>query len=304
MKIRIAAVLLLLAFQMAVALGQPKWNSIYQAYIDRYKDIAIEQMLTHGVPASITLAQGLLESNAGRSELTTKGNNHFGIKCHDWTGPSMQKDDDARNECFRVYENARESFEDHSKFLKRPRYKTLFTLSVKDYKGWAKGLKACGYATNPSYAQHLVNIIELYHLDQYDRAKTYDSYLAAHSGASGFAGANEHRIYMNNKNYYVKARKGDTFRSIAKELDTSYRKLARYNERNKRDVLGEGDIVYLKKKRSSADKRFKKIPHTVRSGESMYDIAQIYGIRLKNLYKKNKLAPDYVPRVGDKLRVY
>lgn len=291
----------LLTFVICTAFAQPRWNSTYQAYIDRYKDVAIEQMIEHHIPASITLAQGLLESGAGKSTLATKGNNHFGIKCHDWTGPAMYKDDDARNECFRVYRNARESYEDHSKFLKRPRYQKLFSLSHTDYKGWAKGLKACGYATNPSYAQSLIDIIELYKLDQYDKAKTYDHYLAQHSGTGGATFS--HQIYMNNKNYYVKARKGDTFRSLAKELDTSYRKLARYNERNKKDVLNEGDIVYLKKKRTSAEKRFKKVPHVIRPGESMYDISQIYGIRLKSLYKLNKLTPDYTPRVGDRLRV-
>lgn len=285
------------------AMAQLRQNSVYNDYIRKYKDIAIEQMLRHNVPASITLAQGLLESGAGRSALATKGNNHFGIKCHDWTGASMRQDDDERNECFRVYNNARESYEDHSLFLKKNRYASLFRLKRTDYKGWARGLKACGYATSPTYASRLIDIIETYGLDRYDKATSYDRFLAKHEGTvvAGYAG---HTIDYRNKNYFVVARNGDTFASIGKEYDVSARKLARYNERNKRDVLHDGDIVYLKKKRRSAEKAYRRHPHTVQAGESMYDISQKYGIRLKSLYKKNRLAADYMPRVGDRLRVY
>ncbi|MDD7247737.1 MAG: glucosaminidase domain-containing protein [Prevotellaceae bacterium] len=298
--IHITILLLLVAVQ---AFPQLRQNSAYKDYIRKYKDIAIEQMLKHDIPASITLAQGLLESGAGRSSLATQGNNHFGIKCHDWTGASMRRDDDARNECFRVYRNARESYEDHSLFLKKKRYANLFRLRRTDYKGWAKGLKACGYATNPQYASRLIDIIETYELDKYDKARTFDHFIAKHEGTvlDGFAA---HTIDYRNKNYFVVARRGDTFASIGKEYDVSARKLARYNERNKKDVLQDGDIVYLKKKRSSAEKIYKRRPHVVKAGESMYDIAQKYGIRLKYLYKKNKLQPDYMPRVGDVLKVY
>lgn len=286
------------------AAAQMKWNSAYKDYIDRYKDLAIEQMHRHHIPASITLAQGLLESGAGRSTLAIQGNNHFGIKCHEWDGPKMYKDDDRRNDCFRVYGNARQSFEDHSKFLLRPRYKSLFSLKQTDYHGWARGLKACGYATNPKYAESLINIIELYSLHQYDKAKTYNRFMAEHSGANVTDLSISHRIFFNNKNYYLIARKGDTFRSLSKEVGVSSRKLAKYNERDKNDVLDEGDIVYMEKKRSRADKRYRKQPHTVKPGESMYSIAQLYGMRLKSLYKKNKLPADYEIRVGDVLRVY
>ena len=163
--------------------AQLKWNQAYQTYINQYKDLAIEQMLRYRIPASITLAQGLFESAAGRSDLVRQGNNHFGIKCHNWTGPTQYHDDDARGECFRVYQDARDSYEDHSKFLARqPRYARLFELSQHDYKGWARGLKACGYATNPQYASKLIQIIELYKLNQYDKAKRYDRFMATHSG--------------------------------------------------------------------------------------------------------------------------
>lgn len=291
-------------FVFTCASAQMKWNSVYQAYIDKYKDLAIEQMLEHNIPASITLAQGILESGAGRSTMVTQGNNHFGIKCHnDWTGGRMYKDDDAANECFRVYQHARESYEDHSKFLKKPRYKSLYNYKRTDYKAWAYGLKECGYATSPTYAQQLIGIIELYNLHIYDKATTYDRYIATHAGSNVSRGTVGHQIYRFNDNYYVKAKKGDTFKSIAKEMGVGYRKLARYNERDKRDVLQEGDIVYLMKKKSKAPKEFKYKPHVVKAGESMYDIAQMYGIRLKKLYKRNNLSPDFMPQVGDVLRV-
>ncbi len=301
---RLTYLLLLLITLTCNAFSQTRRNSAYQQYINKYKNMAIEQMVRHNIPASITLAQGLLESGAGRSRLATHGNNHFGIKCHGWGGKGMRMDDDERNECFRVYKNARDSYEDHSLFLKKPRYKRLFSLSKRDYKGWAKGLKACGYATNPRYAQSLIDIIETYELHQYDKAKDYDHYLAIHAGAGDNSMIGGYEIVYNNKNYYVVARQGDTFKSIGKKLDISSRKLARYNERDRKAPLSAGDIIYLKKKRTKADKRFKRVPHTIRAGESMYDISQRYGIRLKSLYKKNDLSPDYTPRVGDVLKVY
>ena len=150
--------------------AQMRWNSVYQSYIDQYKNLAIEEMLRYNIPASITLAQGLFESGAGRSELSIKGNNHFGIKCHDWTGASVYHNDDAANECFRSYDNALQSYEDHSRFLKQnSRYRSLFQLVRTDYKGWARGLKSCGYATNPQYADKLIELIELYKLYTLDQ---------------------------------------------------------------------------------------------------------------------------------------
>lgn len=280
-------------------------NSAYEDYINRYKDIAIEQMMKHHIPASITLAQGLLESGAGKSLLTVSSNNHFGIKCHnEWTGRRFYKDDDIKDDCFRVYDNARESFEDHSKFLLRPRYQSLFSLKTTDYKGWARGLKACGYATNPQYADKLIGLIELYGLYEYDYAKTYDRFIATHSGVNTSGHYASHRIYYRNKNYYLVANGGETFKTLAEEVGVNYRKLAKYNERDKKDVLSKGDIVYMEKKRSKAEKMYKNQPHVVKVNESLYDIAQLYGIRLKYLYKKNGLPLDYVPRPGDRLRVY
>ena len=289
-------------------MAAPKWNSRYQAYIDQYKDIAIEEMVRYGIPASITLAQGLLESGAGQSELALKGNNHFGIKCHNWTGRTVYHDDDVRGECFRAYDSARESFEDHSKFLKSgSRYSSLFLLSQTDYKGWARGLKAAGYATNPVYAQSLIDIIEVYGLHQYDRATTYNKPADKPSDTTDRSKYNAtvpYAIKIFNNNLYLYAHQGDTFKTIGDEVGISSHKLAKYNERDRHDVLQEGDIIYLQKKCKSAPKQFRNRPHVVKAGDSMYSIAQQYGMRLKSLYKKNHLSPDYQIRVGDRLKVY
>ena len=298
--------LVCLLFSIQGASAQMKWNSAYQSYIDQYKDLAIEQMLRYNIPASITLAQGLFESAAGRSNLTRSGNNHFGIKCHGWTGKRTYHDDDAAGECFRAYDNARQSYEDHSRFLAtQSRYARLFSLKRTDYRGWARGLKQCGYATNPQYASKLTQIIELYGLNKYDRATTYDRFIAKHASeeSPGPDGV-RYVIKAYNDNYYVIAKKGETFKSLGKELGISGRKLAKYNERDKRETLDDGDVIYLKKKRNKAERNFKNRPHTVKAGESMYSIAQKYGIRLNSLYKKNRLSPDYNIRVGEKLRVY
>ena len=296
-------VVIISLFMSLCASAQIKWNQAYQQYFDQYKDIAIEQMLKYHIPASITLAQGAFESGAGRSELTRRSNNHFGIKCHGWTGRTSYHDDDERNECFRAYDSAYDSFEDHSLFLVNGRrYQSLFELKQTDYKGWAKGLRAAGYATNPQYASKLIEIIQLYKLYEYDKAKDYDKFMADRAKDHVLSGV-MHPINFYNKNYYVIARRGDTFRSLGEELGISYRKLAKYNERDKRDQLDEGEVIWLKKKRTKAPKDYKGRLHYVRSGESMYTIAQKYGIRLKNLYKMNHLSPDYQIKVGDGLRV-
>ncbi len=286
------------------ALAQMKWNQQYQQYIYQYKDIAIEQMQKWRVPASITLAQGILESGAGNSELTRKGNNHFGIKCHEWRGRKVYHDDDQRNECFRAYDSPYESFEDHSRFLATgKRYSALFKLKLTDYRGWAKGLKAAGYATNPQYAQRLIDIIQLYKLYEYDKAKTYDKFMASHAKDRATTNQPLHVLKIYNKNYYIIARSGDTFRLIGDEIGISYKKIARYNERDKDAPITPGEIIWLKKKQKKAPKEYKDRLHYVKKGESMYSIAQKYGIRLKSLYKMNRLSPDYDLRVGDQLRL-
>ena len=291
--------LILLVVALGTASAQLKKNKAYIDYFNQWAEVAMQQMIQYRIPASITLAQGVLESGAGKSELALRANNHFGIKCNGWTGRRSYHDDDERGECFRAYDNAYQSYVDHSVFLSTSqRYRRLFDLKRTDYKGWAKGLKACGYATSPTYATKLIEIIETYQLHQYDTGKEFTN----RENILMQQGDVRH-IYTFNKNYYIRARRGDTFRRIADDMDISYRKLARYNERNKNDVLAEGEIIWLQKKAKKAPKAFKNKPHRVEPGESMYTISQRYGIRVKYLYKMNGLGPEYVIRTGDLLRV-
>lgn len=289
-------------------------NTAYQSYIAKYAAMAQEQMRKHRIPASITLAQGLLESAAGRSTLALKANNHFGIKTGgSWTGPYVLRDDDHPNERFRKYSSVVESYEDHSQFLLKPRYSSLFTYDIKDYRAWAKGLKACGYATSPTYAESLIRIIETYRLYEYDGGKVLAGSSSMHTGnkqvdkiiaqgdADFFA---THLVAENNKNYYIRILPGDDLYTIARETGVKVKKLRKYNELLDGMNPREGSVLYLQKKRSKADPAFKHHPHVVTPGQSLYDIAQMYGMTLKGLYKLNKLAPDYMPQVGDQLRVY
>ena len=300
--------ILLLLFTIHCSLfsanAQVRWNERYQQYIDQYKDIAIEEMHRWKIPASITLAQGLFESGAGQSDLARMGNNHFGIKCNGWTGRTIHHDDDARNECFRAYDSPYESFEDHSRFLVNgQRYRSLFNLKTTDYKGWARGLKAAGYATNPQYADRLIEIIQFYKLYEYDKAKSADRFMVEHTKGHNVGGAALHPIKIFNKNYYLVARRGDTFMSIGEEIGISYKKIAKYNERSKNDRLTEGEVVWLKKKQKKAPKDYKGRLHYVRQGESMYSIAQSYGIRLKSLYKMNGMSPNDDLHIGQGLKL-
>ena len=271
-----------------------KRNPRYVEYINQYNKLAVEQMKEHKIPASITLAQGLLESGAGTSLLARKSNNHFGIKCGgSWRGRTVRHDDDARNECFRAYKNVRDSYEDHSAFLTRgARYAFLFRLKITDYKGWARGLKKAGYATDPSYANRLITIIEDYDLYKYDRkgkASKEPTFL------------NPHQVYLANDLAYVIARDGDTFKSLSKEFGIRWKKLVKYNDLQKDYTLEKGDIIYLKEKKKKAKKPY--TVYIVRDGDSMHTISQKYGIRLKSLYKMNRKDGDYVPEVGDRLRL-
>ena len=270
-------------------------NKQYEAYIKKYRELAVEEMKRYHIPASITLAQGLLESGAGQSTLARKSNNHFGIKCgSDWYGKTVSHDDDARGECFRAYKHPKDSYEDHSKFLAgRPRYASLFNLNITDYKGWARGLKKAGYATNPRYADQLIGIIELYELYKYDD-KNYLKWIKKNP--------NPHQTYIANDLLYIVVRAGDSWKSISQEFDISQKKLRKYNDLYKGYALQVGDILYLEKKNKKADKEH--IVHVLRAGESMYSISQKYGIRLKNLYKLNKMdEDDPTPKTGTILRL-
>ena len=286
-------------------------NAAYRAYIEKYAWMAVEQMHRHDIPASITLAQGLLESGAGRSTLATQANNHFGIKTGgSWSGPYVLRDDDMPNEKFRKYRSAADSYEDHSLFLKQPRYRRLFDLRITDYKGWARGLKACGYATSPTYADNLIRIIELYQLYDYDSGKGHHGKKSAierhvsqitSDDASNFF--SNHPVGTNNGNYYIRIQEGDNLKTISKAVGISQRKLRSYNDLPKYQPLRPGSILYLKSKHRRADRAFKHHPHTLQQGQSLYDVSQMYGIKLKSLYKLNHFAPDYTPRAGEQIRV-
>jgi hypothetical protein len=293
--------------------GQARRRIPPEAYINTYKDIAISEMKRSGIPASITMAQGMLESDNGNSSLVTEGNNHFGIKCHDWTGPGMYKDDDARNECFRKYKSAAESFRDHSDFLlSRQRYTSLFELKSTDYKSWAKGLKKAGYATNPSYADLLIKLIEenkLYYLDQdvaiADRSRSARSTAQKVSGQGQgpdfTINLNKHPVYKRNDIEYTVVKNGDTFDKLGRELDMFTWELVKYNELSKDSILHEGQILYLQPKHRRAE-RGKEI-HTVQPGESIYTISQLYGVKTKHIRRLNRLSPDAVVQPGDILNL-
>ena len=274
-----------------------------EEYIAFWKDVAMNQMLTHGIPASITLSQGILESGFGNSLLAVKANNHFGIKCHDWTGETFLKDDDKRNECFRKYDNAAQSFEDHSSFLtSRSRYASLFELEITDYKYWAKGLKDAGYATNPEYPRRLIDIIERYDLDQYDVLATNDliaensenkmikpgsdvknGKIKNNQKSSGKADKTSRAVHTNqNRTRYVIAGKHDTFYLISKEFGYNLRQLNRWNDfPAHKDVLSEGDKVYIMRKR----KRIKSdvVYQDIQQNKNLWEVAQEHGVQLKSL---------------------
>lgn len=271
--------ILILLFQLAL-FGNPGYAQ-QKEYIEKYKDVAIREMKAYGIPASITLAQGILESASGTSYLATKANNHFGIKCHrDWKGKKVYRDDDEKNECFRHYDNAEQSFVDHSKFLKnRSRYAFLFEEDITDYKAWAKGLKKAGYATNPKYPQLLIRIIEDYNLSQYDNMEPAKEPVVPTFGS---------HIVLTSENdvEYVEILAGDSFESIAKETETSIKRLLKYNELNYDAQLKEGQRIYLQPKR----KRAKQLTYVLQEGDSMYEVSQKFAIKLKYIYKRNKLS--------------
>lgn len=299
MNIRFSLILILM---ICAGVFSTQWlysqnrNKTYERYVEEYKEIAIDHQRKYKIPASITLAQGLLESGAGMGTLAKKSNNHFGIKCHDWKGDKAYHDDDLPGECFRKYKHPGESYDDHSRFLTgKNRYASLFDLKITDYKGWARGLQRCGYATDKAYASKLINLIELYDLDVYDRKG------GSRSSAKNTAVNNTRPIYLSSGLLYVEARKGDRLELLAKELDFKESKLRKYNELPENYELSDGEIIYLETKNKKAQKPFEI--HVVQPDESMHGISQRYGIRLKNLYKMNKVEFDYVPRSGDTLKL-
>ena len=298
LTIRIFCLLFFIA-TLAEAATQRKIPS-YEKYIKTYSALAIEQQKKYKIPASITLAQGLLESGAGQSDLARRSNNHFGIKCHsDWRGGRVYHDDDLRGECFRKYKRVEDSYEYHSKFLKRSRYDRLFQLKITDYKGWARGLQKCGYATDRAYANKLIKVIEDYELYRYDTGKVHK--LTRQEKKKLKYPTVKYTIYRTYGLLYVYAKENDSFDQIAQNLDFPVKDLKKFNEVPEDFPLQKGDIVYIEKKKKKADKP--NYDHVVQVGESMHSIAQKYGIQIKSLYKMNKKDKDYVPEEGDVLKL-
>ena len=291
-------------------------NSIYAQYtesdiynyIERYSTLAVEKMQTHGIPASITLAQGILESGAGTSNLAVKANNHFGIKCHsNWTGETYYQNDDAENECFRKYEKPEKSYEDHSEFLKARRYERLFSLGKTDYKAWAQGLKDCGYATNPKYPERLITLIEKYRLGRFDTLAMNGKPAVCHDTTMRIAPAitmntlsqrnvltpvsypyTQRTVYANNGSFFVIAKKGDTYLNIAMDVQQPLFRIRKYNDlivRNYEPQVGEW--VYIEKKAKYSADYPQYVVRT--SSESLRDICQKFGCRMSSIMTINQL---------------
>ncbi len=259
-------------------------------YIEKYSSLAVKQMHQYKIPASITLAQGILESNNGNSRLATKANNHFGIKCHGWEGKKIFADDDKKNECFRNYKNVLESFVDHSLFLnKYSRYEFLFDYKITDYKSWAKGLKKAGYATNNKYPELLIKIIEENKLYQFDSKKIDKNLMSG-----------KRNIYMHpNKIKYVISKNQETYKTIAKSLNIKLKQILKYNDDNNQSVLNVGTKVFIQPKRNRSKQRI----HVVNKGENLRTISQTYGVKMKSLKKRNQLILKNSLNNGDKLRL-
>jgi LysM repeat protein len=280
------------------ALAQPAdYNMSRQEYIEKYKDQAIKEMHRAGIPASITLAQGILESADGNSPLARYANNHFGIKCHaGWQGESFIMDDDTRNECFRKYNSAYESYKDHSDFLTgRSRYAELFTFKITDYKAWAHGLKKAGYATNPKYAGILISIIESFELYKYDEIRKMPKQDAiADVPRTDRLELSDRTIKLQNNIKYTVVKQDDSFFKIANDLNMGLWQLYKYNDLEKGDGIEPGQILYLQPKRSKGTEE----SHVFKKGDSMWQISQMYGIRLKKLYKRNEMEVGTEGKIG------
>lgn len=318
--------LLLLAVTTSLFAGAQKSNETIRQYIETYKELAIAEMQRSGVPASITLAQGIHETMAGQSKLVQKSNNHFGIKCKsNWTGESVSHDDDARGECFRKYPKAEDSYRDHSDFLKNStRYASLFELDPTDYEGWANGLKKAGYATNPKYPQVLIKLIEDYQLQDYTMIALGKMPLKENAEIAVVTVAKEESgvqtpqpvnavvveepikkpsvIYPEgefriNETKVVFIKKGTSFLSIAQQYKVDLSKLFDFNEMTANEAAIEDQLIYLQRKRKTGKGEF----HIVKPGETLRSIAQEEGIRLESLLEYNFLRDNMQPAPGERL---
>ncbi len=292
-----------------------------EEYVSTYKDAAIAEMKRSGVPASVTLAQGILETECGNSELVKKSNNHFGIKCKStWTGESVRHTDDAPNECFRKYASAADSYKDHSDYLKTsPRYAALFELPLNDYKGWAYGLKRAGYATNPKYPQIVISNIEKYNLQQYDMNDMPSSNIQvvfntpvikedivipseSLSVVSYEDDALAKAVKSKSKFNGLKAifaSKGTSLLAIASAADISLSKLLEFNDLVIDGLLKVEQIIYLEKKNKQGNRDF----YTSLENESLFEASQKNGIQLKAFAELNNLATGFLVKKGTKLKL-
>lgn len=302
-----------------VACSQSKSQDVLN-YIEQYKDIAMREMQEYKIPASITLAQGLLESGNGKSELAKKSNNHFGIKCHkEWTGERTYHDDDEKGECFRVYDDPELSYRDHSKFLaERQRYAFLFELEITDYHGWAKGLKQAGYATLPVYANVLIRLIEDYNLTEYDQlvvngkfkyetaknqkptAIEYIPYKITDAEIVGKT-PDERYIRENNKVKFIYAKEGESVYDLADMLCIYDYQIIKYNNLAKRRTLKDNEIIYIEPKKNKAMRRYKY--HTIQKGETLSYVSRLYAVKLESLYKMNGMDETTILHIGDNIRL-
>lgn len=310
----------LICSSAAICASQPDSNRLSpEDYITMFREAAIADMQKTGVPASITLAQGMYESDNGNSPLAKEAKNHFGIKCHtEWNGPTFHQDDDEKNECFRKYKSVQESYDDHSYFLRsRDRYSFLFSLDITDYKGWAHGLKKAGYATNPEYAKKIIDLIERYNLQIYDHkgatipaANTNDSPVKTNSSNKVIVDIQPEKKAVTKKTVaiqengntinnipFIKAKKGDSWVKISRDQNLELWQLLNYNDADKNDILHDGEIVFLKGKKNHATVE----EHIVKQNETMRDIAQMYGVKLNKLYRMNMMNSGSQPKPGDKI---
>ena len=259
-------------------------------YIEKYREEAIKEMLANNIPASITLAQALLESGDGNSPLARYANNHFGIKCHKtWQGPTFIQDDDEKNECFRKYYTVYDSYKDHSDFLRtRSWYAPLFKLKTTDYKGWAYGLKKAGYATHPKYAELLITLIEDNKLYEYDKLKEISGYKQQSNPiVVNKLDSVRGTVELRNNIKYIVAKPGDTAFKIADSFQMGLWQIYKYNDLSREEKLKPGEIIYLQPKRNEALEEY----HIVKKGETMRSVSQLYGIKLKKLYWYNHMNP-------------
>ncbi len=298
-------------------------KSTPEQYINQYANIAIKEMNRSGVPAAITLAQGILESESGNSELAAKSNNHFGIKCKStWEGAKVYHNDDATGECFRKYETVEQSYVDHSDFLKvNGRYASLFELDPLDYIAWARGLKKAGYATNPQYAQKLISIIERYNLNEFSKGLKYTVASKSNEVEKNMEAPKEEititekegvgtkpslnyeasvdKTFYINETKVIYAPAQSSLLAIAEKYNISLSKIYDFNDmlKNGEDILMQDQLIFLQRKRKQGAFEF----HIVKLNETLIDIAQVEGIRLESLLKYNNLSENQMPMVGEKI---